>query len=129
MDELTEKPDVKLAESELRVMEVLWREGACSAKHISTVMTQRFGWNINSTYTLIKRCIQKGAISREEPGFLCRPLVSQREVQRKETEKLLDRVFDGSVDLLFSALIDSKRATKEQLAEMRQRLEALEREV
>ena len=52
----------KLFDSELKVMGVLWREGDCTAKHISDVLKQEVGWNMNTTYTLIKRCIGKGAI-------------------------------------------------------------------
>ena len=54
----------KLFDSELKVMGVLWREGDCTAKHISDVLKQEVGWNMNTTYTLIKRCIGKGAIQR-----------------------------------------------------------------
>ena len=52
----------KLFDSELKVMGVLWREGDCTAKHISDVLKQEVGWNMNTTYTLIKRCIGKGAM-------------------------------------------------------------------
>ena len=41
----------KLFDSELKVMGVLWREGDCTAKHISDVLKQEVGWNMNTTYT------------------------------------------------------------------------------
>ena len=44
--------EIKLGDSELKVMDVLWKEGDATAKHISDVMTERYGWNINTTYTL-----------------------------------------------------------------------------
>ena len=47
--------DNKLFDSELKVMSVLWREGECTAKHISDVLKKEVGWNMNTTYTLIKR--------------------------------------------------------------------------
>ena len=50
---------VKLFDSELKVMDVLWREGDTTAKHISDVLHAEVGWNMNTTYTLIKRCIKK----------------------------------------------------------------------
>ncbi len=51
--------DIKLFDSELKVMNVLWREGDTTAKHISDVLKAETGWNMNTTYTLIKRCIKK----------------------------------------------------------------------
>ncbi len=40
-------------------MNVLWKEGDCTAKYISDVLKEEVGWNMNTTYTLIKRCIKK----------------------------------------------------------------------
>ncbi len=118
--------EIKLSDSEIRVMEVLWREGPTEARRVAEQMAERFGWNVNSTYTLLKRCIAKGAAERREPGFICRALVSQEAVQRSETEKLLDRVFDGAADKLFTALLDSRRLTPAQLRELKKQVEALE---
>ena len=58
--------EVKLFDSELKVMDVLWREGDATAKYISEVLRDEVGWNKNTTYTLIKRCMKKGAIERLE---------------------------------------------------------------
>ena len=115
----------KLVGSELKVMDVLWKEGEATAKHVSDVMTDRYGWNINTTYTLLKRCIKKGAVERQDPGFLCRPLIRREEVQERETDELLDKVFDGSVDLLFASLLSRKKLTAEQTARLRKMVEDL----
>ena len=56
--------DNKLFDSELKVMDVLWREGDTPAKEIAKTLSQEVGWNVNTTYTLIKRCIKKGAVAR-----------------------------------------------------------------
>lgn len=106
---------MKLFDSELRVMDVLWREGDLPARRIADVLTRQIGWNINTTYTLIKRCIGKGAIERREPGFVCRALVSREQVQQEETQELIDRLFDGSADALFASLLGSKRVSEEQM--------------
>ena len=68
------KETVKLFDSELKVMDILWKEGDVKAKHVADVLTKAFGWNKNTTYTLIKRCIKKGAIERSEPDFICHAL-------------------------------------------------------
>ena len=73
--------DIKLFDSELKVMCVLWNEGDTTAKHISDVLKKEIGWNMNTTYTLIKRCIKKGAIERSEPNFMCHALIPKEEVQ------------------------------------------------
>lgn len=116
----------KLFDSELKVMDVLWREGACPARHIAAVLNREVGWNVNTTYTLIKRCIKKGAIERSEPGFLCRALVEKSAVQEAETEELINKVYDGCADKLFAALLSRKKLTAEQIERLRQIVGELE---
>ncbi len=111
---------IKLFDSELKVMGVLWREGDTTAKHISDVLKEETGWNINTTYTLIKRCIQKGAIERSEPNFMCHALISKEAVQEVETNELIQKIYDGSANNLFAALLGKKRLSTEQIERLKQ---------
>lgn len=110
----------KLFDSELKVMGVLWREGDCTAKHISDVLKQEVGWNMNTTYTLIKRCIKKGAVERSEPNFMCHALIPKEEVQKAETDELINKIYDGSADKLFTALLGRKKLSAEQIEKLKQ---------
>lgn len=112
--------DIKLFDSELKVMDVLWREGQVTAKHVSDVLNEEIGWNMNTTYTLIKRCIKKGAIERTEPHFMCRAIIPKEEVQEAETNELINKIYDGSADKLFAALLGRKKLSPEQLEKLRQ---------
>ena len=117
---------MKLVDSEIRVMEVLWREGEATARQIAAELGESVGWNVNTTYTLIKRCIAKGAIERSEPNFLCRALVSREQVQQQQTQELIDKVYGGSVDKLFAALLGGKGVSREQLKRLRAMIEEME---
>ena len=112
--------DIKLFDSELKVMSVLWREGDTTAKHISDILKAEIGWNMNTTYTLIKRCIKKGAIERSEPNFMCHALIPKEEVQEAETNELINKIYDGSADKLFAALLGRKKLTAEQIERLKQ---------
>ncbi len=114
------KLETKLFDSELKVMGVLWREGDCTAKYISDVLKEEIGWNMNTTYTLIKRCIKKGAILRSEPNFMCHALIAKEQVQEMETNELINKIYDGSMDQLFSALLSRKKLNQEQSEKLRQ---------
>lgn len=111
--------DIKLFDSELKVMDVLWQEGDCTAKHIAEVLKERVGWNVNTTYTLIKRCIGKGAIERSEPHFTCHALIPKEEVQEAETNELINKIYDGSADKLFAALLGRKKLSAGQIEKLR----------
>ena len=110
---------MKLFDSELKVMSVLWRLGDRTAKEISNILNEETGWNQNTTYTVIKKCIAKGAVERQEPNFLCHALVSKAEIQAAETNELIGKLFDGSPDLLFASLISHQKLSPEQLEHLR----------
>lgn len=118
--------NIKLFDSELKVMGVLWREGDATAKHISDVLKEETGWNMNTTYTLIKRCINKGAIERFEPNFMCHALIPKEEVQEAETNELINKIYDGSANNLFAALLGKKKLTAEQIERLKQIVEEWE---
>ena len=110
---------MKLYDSERKVMEILWREGEITAKRISEILAEEIGWNKNTSYTVLKKCIAKGAAERIEPGFVCRALIAKETAQEEEVDDIIDRVFDGSADLLFSALLRREKLTPEQIEHLR----------
>ena len=109
----------KLFDSELKVMEIIWEKGPISAKEISLIAADSIGWNKNTTYTVIKKLEAKGFIRRDEPGFICTPLVSQEEMQKKEASTLLNKVFGGSRKALFSALLEGEKLTDKEIKELK----------
>lgn len=87
---------MQIFDSELRVLEVLWEEGEIRASQVCKVLEKRVGWNRNTTYTVIKKCIEKGYIERKEFHFVCKVLISKREVQKQAISNLLDKLFYNS---------------------------------
>ena len=79
-------------------------------------------------YTIIKRCIKKDAIERIEPNFLCRPLISREAVQIESTDDFLDKVFNGSVDKLFAALLGGNKLSKDDIEKLKQMVNELDGE-
>lgn len=106
---IDEEKNNKLADSELKVMEVLWEHGAAMpAKQVVDILAGRIGWNKNTTYTVIKKCIEKEAVLRQEPGFLCQAILTREQVQQRETDRLIDKMFGGSSELFFSSFLKEK---------------------
>ena len=111
--------NIKLFDSELKIMEVLWEKDRISAKSLSQLLGESIGWNKNTTYTVIKKCIEKGAVARTEPGFICQALVTKEQVQQAELTELTNKLFDGSKAMLFAALIGEKTVPKELIDSLR----------
>ena len=114
----TTKDEIRLHEGELNVMELLWSNSVLAAKDIAKIIKEYIGWEKNTTYTVIKRLIDKGAVSREDPGFLCRALISKREVQRIETEALFAKMFNNSLSIFIQDYLGQRKLTTEEIIEL-----------
>ena len=110
----------KLFDSEAKVMEILWEKSPVSAKEVSLIAADTIGWNKNTTYTVIKKLEAKGFIRREDPGFICTPLVSKAQMQKLEAASLVRKVFGGSRSALFSALLEDEPLSEEELGALRE---------
>ena len=117
--------EVKLFDSEFKVMEALWKEGDLTARQLVDILAAETGWNKNTTYTVIKKCISKGAVERLEPNFLCHALISKEEVQAQEADELINKMFDGSATSLFAALVKQKNLSADEVDKLRQLVDDL----
>ena len=51
---------IKLFDSEWKVMDVLWRRGTDTpAREVARELEGLVGWNKNTTYTVLKKCVEK----------------------------------------------------------------------
>ena len=112
-----------LYDSEAKVMNIIWENGAITAKQISLIAKESIGWNKNTTYTVIKKLEAKGFLRREEPGFVCVPLISRDQVQRAEIGSFIQKVFGGSRRALFSALLEDEHLSRQDIEELKQMIE------
>jgi BlaI family penicillinase repressor len=114
---------IRLFEGELKLMELLWENEGTSAKELSLLAAERIGWNKNTTYTVIKKLIKKGAIKRSEPGFICHSIISREKAGLDEATEVLDSFFDGSLKALFSSFISERKISAKEAEELRKMID------
>ncbi|MDR2712137.1 MAG: BlaI/MecI/CopY family transcriptional regulator [Clostridiales bacterium] len=105
--------EMKLFDSELRIMNILWEKGDTTAKGLAEILAEQIGWSKTTTYTVIKKCIDKGAASRIEPNFLCHALVTRQQTQERETDELIDKMFGGRPEQLIASILWRKDLSPE----------------
>lgn len=116
---------VQIFDSELKVMETLWNMGDLTAKEIAQILAKQVDWSKTTTYTVIKKCVDKGFIERQGSNFLCHALISRDEVRGREAIELVDKMFGGSSDLLVASLIQHNKMSPAQIENLRKMLEEL----
>lgn len=115
---------VVLTERELDVMSVLWERGS------GTVSEVRAGVRDDLAYTTVLTVLRilegKGHARHEGEGRAHRyyPVVQKQAARRSAVQRLVDRFFSGSPELLLTELVGDRELTQEELLRLRQLLEA-----
>ncbi len=114
----------QLSEAELAIMEILWREGPMRAGQMAEVAGAERGWERNTVYTLMNRLIKKGAVKRDDPNFVCTPLIPKDEIRKVETHKLLDKMYDGSINLFMRSFLNEGNISDKEFEELKRLIES-----
>jgi len=118
--------DMKLYNSELKIMNVLWEKGDTIAKELVKILKEETGWNKSTTYTIISRCIAKGLIENIDTNFTCHALVKKDDVRKYETKELIQNMFDGSADKLIASIIDGKYLSDEEVETLKKYISGID---
>ena len=111
----------RLTESELEIMQIIWKEDtAVSRITIEHALQEDHPLAPTTILTLLTRLCEKGflALRKEGRSNLYEPLITEREYLACESRSFLDRMFGGSIAGFATALCDSG-IKKEELEELK----------
>ena len=119
----------KPTDSELAILRVLWQRGPSTVKEVRQVLeaTRRTGYT--TVLKFMQIMVEKGLVTRDESSFahVYRARIPQEQTQRTLVADLLERAFGGSTSRLVLQALATKKATPEELAEIRKILKNHER--
>lgn len=120
---------IVLSEGEWKIMKLLWDSSPRSLRQITQALEEETGWARPTIHVMLKRLIAKGAVRADETVRVHQyyPEINRRDVAPAETESFLNRVYDGSVGMLFTALTERKSLSDKEIAELRQILDNAEK--
>lgn len=118
---MARRPNRGPTERELEILQVLWSDGECSVKEVHQQLSRTEAVSFTTVQTMLQVMFDKGLAERELHGrtYRYRAATGQEETQRTLLSDLLDRAFGGSAKALVSRALDVKRATDEELDEIR----------
>lgn len=111
----------RLGKVQLRIMQILWRDGKATARRITEQLSQTQPIAHSTVQTLLRKLEAKGAVSheQEERTFVFRPLYRQSDVKETAVHDVLTRLFDGSVYGLVVHLLHEEKIPQDELTRLR----------
>ncbi|WP_337473187.1 BlaI/MecI/CopY family transcriptional regulator [Jutongia sp.] len=123
------KEEVKVTNSEWYVMNCLWEKRTLSLMQLVPLLKESAGWSKSTSATMVRRMTEKELIGYEENGktkyFF--PKVDKQDVVVQETRDFLQRIYDGSVGMMMSALVRQDDLSAEDIQELQEILKAAEK--
>ena len=120
---------VKLTQSELRVMEELWRNGRLSIREVQESFPRNKRPPCTSVPSTINRLEERGAVRRVRKignANIYEAAISAEEARGHVLDDLL-RMFGGRAQTMMAHLVESGRLTREDIRETEKLIDRLER--
>jgi len=121
---------VRPTDSELEILTVLWSRGPSTVRDVyETLRRRRKSAQYATVLKFMQIMAQKGILKRDEAdrAHVYAPIRSRQVVQKQLAGDLLQRGFDWSMKNLMIGALSARKATKEELAELRKLLDEYEK--
>ena len=117
-------------DAELAILRVLWERGPSTVRQVHEVLSRERPTAYTTALKLLQIMAEKGLVTRDERErtHVYQPRVSEDQTQRQLVRDLLDRAFGGSSSKLVMQALATKRASAEELGEIRRLLDSRKKE-
>jgi BlaI family penicillinase repressor len=111
--------------AEQRIMEVIWKNNAIPSTEIVKQVKSITSWKDNTIYTLLSRLAKKKMIriDKQVSPNVCTPLITQQEYQSVERKSFIQNVYNGSLSLLLTNIIEEENLTEQDIDELKKILD------
>jgi predicted transcriptional regulator len=118
----------RTTDAELAILRVLWERGPSTVRQVHEAHANDRPTAYTTTLKLLQIMAEKGHVHRDERDrtHVYSARATEDETQRQLLQDLLDRAFGGSATKLVMQALSSRKASQEDLAEIRRLLDERE---
>jgi predicted transcriptional regulator len=115
------KPNPRPTDAEIEILKVLWEAGPSTVRTVHDAISATKPSQYTTTLKLMQIMAAKGLLERDERerSHVYTAAVPRDHTQRQIAGDLMDRAFSGSLRSLVVGALGGRRATKQELAELR----------
>jgi predicted transcriptional regulator len=113
--------EIKIFDAEYRFMRIVWEKEPIASPELVKICFEEFGWKKSTTYSVIKRLSERGALKNEDT--IVTSLVSRLQVQKFESEQIIEKTFENSLPSFITAFLQDKKLTQDEAGQIKQMIE------
>lgn len=111
----------KLFDSEYRFMNLVWEHEPVKSTELARLCGAAFGWKKSTCYTVLKKLAERGFVKNDQAVVTA--LIPREEVQKQESEQVVDKSFHGSLPAFVTAFLTDRKLTKQEAEEILRMIE------
>jgi BlaI family transcriptional regulator, penicillinase repressor len=117
--------------SELEILQVLWERGPSTVREVHEVLSEKRPIGYTSVLKLMQIMTTKGTVKRNEQqrAHVYEAVQPAEKTKRQLALDVLQRVFDGSASDMMMHALAGRKASKQEIEEMRRLLSEYERKL
>ena len=113
--------NLKIFDAEYKFLDIIWEIEPVNSTQLVKICLDKLGWKKATTYTVLRKLCERGILKNENATVTS--LIKREQVQKHESEALLDKAFDGSLPVFLAAFLKDKKISKEEYEELKKMIE------
>ncbi|WP_428328702.1 BlaI/MecI/CopY family transcriptional regulator [Mucilaginibacter sp.] len=120
--------EIKPTESELEILQVIWKEGQCSVRDVHEELAKNKDAGYTTTLKLMQIMHDKGLVERDTTAktHLYKAVITRGQAQQTALDKIISTVFKGSTSDLVIQALGNHRASKDEIDAIKNYLQQFE---
>jgi predicted transcriptional regulator len=125
---MTKQTTPRPTDAELAILRVLWQRGPSTVRQVQETLSRDRPTGYTTVLKLMQIMTDKGLVRRDESqrAHIYHPVFAEEETQQRLVGDLIERAFGGSTTNLVMQALSAKKASPEELAEIRRLLDESE---
>lgn len=111
---------INLTDSEWKVMECFWDSSPRTVMQVVEYLKGKYGWAKSTGITMLSRMEKKGLLECDASGKakIYSTSIRREDAVLEETKTFLDKVYNGSVGLMMSSMVDNCELSQKEIDEL-----------
>ncbi len=124
---MTRRRFAQPTKAEFEILEVLWKKGPSTVRQVHEELGGEAGYT--SVLKLLQIMLEKSLVSRDdrERTHVYTAVMEETQAKRGLVEEVIERAFRGSAKELILQALSTRKSSRQELAEIREMIEAIER--
>ncbi len=120
----------KPTDSELEILQILWEHGPSSVRFVHDILAEEKSVGYTTTLKIMQIMADKGIVKRDTSSrtHIYEAAINEEQTQKQLLDKFVEGTFRGSAMKMVLSALGSNKASKEELAAIKDLIKKIEEE-